>query len=100
MSRGDHLRVDKYDGTLPLKAHLHSIDNCAKFYGWSESDKTCQLRHSLSGSARIWSAEQPLETDVASTGRAIGGSLRSLPYSTSVPNENRHAPAEARRIAT
>ena len=38
------IRLGAFTGAQPLETHLARLKNCAQYYGWDESDRTCHLK--------------------------------------------------------
>jgi hypothetical protein len=72
------IRLGSYDGnSIPLETHISKFENCAKYYGWNETDRLCHLRASLEGAAGqiLWEVDDTVtEREVIETLRNRFGS--------------------------
>jgi hypothetical protein len=55
------IKLGAFDGSTPLVTHLAKLKNCSEFYGWSSTDRVCQLKASLEGSAATILCELPTD---------------------------------------
>ena len=47
----DYIKLEKFDGSTPLKAFFIHLETCAEYNGWEEMDKLAQLKAALRGPA-------------------------------------------------
>ena len=71
-SRGDFIRLDRYDGSTSLEAFLAHFDNCSRYNNWTYNDKISQLKAALTGSA----AEILLESERNMSYRELRNELK------------------------
>ena len=58
------IKLDRFCGDTPIRAHLAKFENCAFYYSWSARDRLCHLKASLDGPAAQVLWENPNVTSV------------------------------------